>query len=270
MLTGGSANDTFTGGAGNDTIDGGAGTGDRVVFSGARANYTISLVRRDLHGRRQPRRLSRRHRYGNQCRKLPVLRRNAHRKSAQRTPADPPEQDRLGKREAGQPRERMGHRRRRRLHQHPGFRDPDQQQYRTDGRLQDRDRLDPLPHRHLSARLLWRRRRPQGGYDRQESDHGSGSAASNRRHVARADRRRKLGGFGELADSAGYGLWRLYRQAGPRGRHRRLEPYPLHRSRRQFHQQYRLPDLRHDLAGLQRLGRRQPLFRRGAGRSRRI
>ena len=44
MLTGGSANDTFTGGAGNDTIDGGAGTGDTVVFSGTRANYTIVLA----------------------------------------------------------------------------------------------------------------------------------------------------------------------------------------------------------------------------------
>ena len=44
VLTGGSANDTFTGGAGNDTINGGAGTGDKVVYSGARANYTISLA----------------------------------------------------------------------------------------------------------------------------------------------------------------------------------------------------------------------------------
>ena len=70
------------------------------------------------------------------------------------------------------------------------------------------------------------------------------------------------------ADSAGCGLRRLHRQAGPRGRHRRREPYPLHRPRRQLHQQHRLPDLRHDLAGLQRLGRRQPLFRRSAGRSR--
>ncbi|MBB5534796.1 DUF4082 domain-containing protein [Rhizobium giardinii] len=43
VLTGGSANDTLNGGGGNDTIDGGAGTGDTVIFSGARANYTISL-----------------------------------------------------------------------------------------------------------------------------------------------------------------------------------------------------------------------------------
>lgn len=43
-LTGGSANDTLNGGGGNDTIDGGGGTGDTVVFSGAFANYTISLA----------------------------------------------------------------------------------------------------------------------------------------------------------------------------------------------------------------------------------
>ena len=42
-LTGGTANDTLSGGAGNDTIDGGIGTGDTAVFSGARADYTISL-----------------------------------------------------------------------------------------------------------------------------------------------------------------------------------------------------------------------------------
>ena len=39
---GGSGNDTLRGGAGNDTIDGGAGTGDTAVFTGIRANYSIS------------------------------------------------------------------------------------------------------------------------------------------------------------------------------------------------------------------------------------
>ena len=43
-------------------------------------------------------------------------------------------------------------------------------QCRPDGRLQDRDRLDPLPDRYLPARLLRRRRRPQGGDHRQDSD----------------------------------------------------------------------------------------------------
>ncbi|MGO4843744.1 hypothetical protein AB4144_66850, partial [Rhizobiaceae sp. 2RAB30] len=42
-ITGGSGNDTIVGGAGNDVIDGGGGTGDTVVFSGARADYSVSL-----------------------------------------------------------------------------------------------------------------------------------------------------------------------------------------------------------------------------------
>ena len=46
-----------------------------------------------------------------------------------------------------------------------GFATEISSQYRADGRLQDRDQLDQLPDRHLSARLLWRRWRPQGGYD---------------------------------------------------------------------------------------------------------
>ncbi|WP_196236067.1 M10 family metallopeptidase, partial [Bradyrhizobium japonicum] len=40
-LNGGGGNDTLTGGAGNDTITGGAGT-DTAVYSGGRANYTIT------------------------------------------------------------------------------------------------------------------------------------------------------------------------------------------------------------------------------------
>ena len=40
-LNGGSGNDTITGGGGNDTIIGGAGS-DTAVYSGSRANYTIS------------------------------------------------------------------------------------------------------------------------------------------------------------------------------------------------------------------------------------
>lgn len=41
-LNGGSGNDTITGGGGNDTIIGGAGT-DTAVYSGNRANYSISF-----------------------------------------------------------------------------------------------------------------------------------------------------------------------------------------------------------------------------------
>ncbi len=42
VLIGGSGNDSLRGEGGNDTIDGGAGTGDTAVFTGARANYSIS------------------------------------------------------------------------------------------------------------------------------------------------------------------------------------------------------------------------------------
>ncbi|WP_108662194.1 cadherin domain-containing protein [Acuticoccus kandeliae] len=41
-IGGGAGNDTLTGEGGNDTIDGGAGT-DTAVFSGTRAQYTVSL-----------------------------------------------------------------------------------------------------------------------------------------------------------------------------------------------------------------------------------
>jgi Ca2+-binding RTX toxin-like protein len=42
-ITGGDGADTLVGGAGNDTIDGGAGT-DTAVFSGARADYSVTLT----------------------------------------------------------------------------------------------------------------------------------------------------------------------------------------------------------------------------------
>lgn len=44
VLTGGAGNDTIQGGGGNDTIDGGSGDGDTAVFSGALADYTITLT----------------------------------------------------------------------------------------------------------------------------------------------------------------------------------------------------------------------------------
>ena len=44
-------------------------------------------------------------------------------------------------------------------------------------------------------------------------------------------------------------------------RHRRRQPHPLRRARRRQPLGHRLPDLRHDLAGLQQLRRRQPLHR---------
>src|SRR5262249_11384947 len=42
-IDGGAGDDTIRGSGGDDTIDGGAGSGDVVVLSGARGDYTISL-----------------------------------------------------------------------------------------------------------------------------------------------------------------------------------------------------------------------------------
>jgi VCBS repeat-containing protein len=44
FINGSGGNDLLTGGAGNDTIDGGAGLFDTAVYSGARAQYTLSFI----------------------------------------------------------------------------------------------------------------------------------------------------------------------------------------------------------------------------------
>jgi VCBS repeat-containing protein len=44
VINGSGGNDLLTGGAGNDTIDGGAGLFDTAVYSGARAQYTLSFI----------------------------------------------------------------------------------------------------------------------------------------------------------------------------------------------------------------------------------
>ena len=44
IINGSGGNDLLTGGAGNDTIDGGAGLFDTAVYSGARAQYTLSFI----------------------------------------------------------------------------------------------------------------------------------------------------------------------------------------------------------------------------------
>ncbi|MEQ9326379.1 MAG: Ig-like domain-containing protein, partial [Rhodospirillales bacterium] len=41
ILAGGAGDDTITGGSGNDTITGGDGAGDRAIYSGNRADYTV-------------------------------------------------------------------------------------------------------------------------------------------------------------------------------------------------------------------------------------
>ena len=102
------------------------------------------------------------------------------------------------------------------------------------------------------------------------ADDCAGPAASDRRHVARPDRLPATGRFrraGRFPQDAVSGVYfaKLVREDGTE----RREHHPVHRPRRRFDQRHRLPDLRHDLAGLQCLGRRQPLLRQRSGRSER-
>ena len=62
-----------------------------------------------------------------------------------------------------------------------------------------------------------------------------------------------------LGRSLRCGLRRLHRQAGARGRHAGRKSDPLHRQGRRRPLRRRLPNLGYDLAGVQHLGRRQPV-----------
>ena len=78
-------------------------------------------------------------------------------------------------------------------------------------------------------------------------------------------RLRQLGRVGHLGRAGGRRLGHLLRQAGPDGRHERVEPHLLRGPRRREQLRSALPDLGHHLAGVQRL-RRQQLLRRPPSR----
>ena len=87
-----------------------------------------------------------------------------------------------------------------------------------------------------------------------------------RRH--RPGRLRQLGGLGILGGARRRGLRHLLRQAGARGRHRRRAATSSSScATTPAHVRHAVPDLRHDLAGLQPLRRQQPLRRRPGHRS---
>jgi hypothetical protein len=156
----------------------------------------------------------------------------------------------------------VGGGRRRRSH-HPGLRHRHQREPRWDGRVQGLDRRLGLPDRHLPDRLL-RRRRRSSRRDRQPlSALAPGPARVHDRRSDGPRRLRELGPVRLMAGSGGLDLGRLLRAARP-PRQRRGESHPVRRARRREPLRRPLQDLGHDLAGLQRLGREEPLrLRRG-------
>ena len=159
---------------------------------------------------------------------------------------------------ARQPEERVGPEPRRQQ-RHRGLRHPDERQPRPDRAVQGQDERQVLPRRRLPARLLRRRGRPAGRDPRAVRDPEPAGAAAQRGHRAR--RRRQLGRHGLLGGAGQRGLGRLRRQARAHRRHLRREPRPVRRPRRRAGRRHPAPDLRHHLAGLQHLGRQQPLRR---------
>ena len=165
---------------------------------------------------------------------------------------------------ARQPRQRVGHQRGRRQHP-PGLRHRHQRGPGPDRAVQDqRHGAGTLPPRHLPHGLLRRPGCPQGGDHPLVADPAPDPAqpADEREH--RAGRLRQLGGV-RLVGRAGHRhLRHLLRQGRPRG-HRRGQPHRLRRPRRRRPVRPALPDLRHHLAGVQQLGRQQPLRRGSTG-----
>ena len=117
----------------------------------------------------------------------------------------------------------------------------------------------PVPHRHLPDGLLPGQRRAQGRDDHRPRQ-------SPQVQPARPDRTRRPA-WSTAATGRSRRSWEvpadrdsghLLRQARPR-RHRRRQPHRLRRPQRRQALRPPLPDLRHHLAGVQRLRRQQPL-----------
>ena len=132
----------------------------------------------------------------------------------------------------------------------------------ADGLVQGQHHRDELPPRHLPPGLLRRPRRAQGGdrARRRPACRRTSRPASPTRRTGLVD----CGNWavsGLVGRARRRGLRHLLRQARAH-RHRRREPHRLRRPRRRGHVAAAVPDLGHDLAGLQQLRRQQPVHRR--------
>ena len=160
------------------------------------------------------------------------------------------QRDRGGELPAGQSRDRVG-RQRRRVGVDPGLR----HEHRASTRARRSRSRSTRPRRTTGststgwattagrARARSRRssrRRPAAEPAGLPDDGGDGP-----------DRLRQLGRVGELGGPGRRGLRHLPRQARARGRDGRVEPHGLRRARRRRRLRAAVPDLRHDLAGLQ-------------------
>ena len=123
---------------------------------------------------------------------------------------------------------------------------------------------DRLPDRHLPARLLRRPRRAAGRHDPRRPTRPRPTSPTARSSTARPTTTSSTAATGACRRR---GPCRPTRPPAstspsrPRARRRRREPHRLHRPRRRRRLRPAVPDVRHDLAGLQPVRRLQPLRR---------
>ena len=173
---------------------------------------------------------------------------------------------RLREPEGRKPRERMGRLGRRR-HQHPGLHDRHQRGPGRPGAVQGQHRRQQLPAGHLSHGVLQRARRAEG----RDGAAVRGAAADPARmpHASRhrIDRLRQLGAVRVMGGAGRRRVGHLFRQ-GRAPRQRRRQSHLLRRARRRWAIGPPVPDVGHDVAGIQHLRRQQPL--RGCPRRARV
>ncbi len=121
----------------------------------------------------------------------------------------------------------------------------------------------PVHHRHLPGRLLRRQRRPADHHHQPVGHAAPEPARLPPGPVDRPRRLRQLGRVRQLERPGNGRVGRVLRLLRADRRHgqRRQQHRDLRRPRRHPAQRHPVPDLRHDVAGLQPLRRQQPLLR---------
>ena len=142
----------------------------------------------------------------------------------------------------------------------PGLRDAMSVKPRRHGSFKVNATVERVPRRHPALRLLPGQRRAEG---RRRSAGPRRCRRPSRRALTdaadRTDRLRQLGGVGVRGPSRPTAVSGIYLAHLVRNDTAAAQPRPVRRARRRQPLRHRLPDIGHDVAGVQHLRRQQPL-----------